>query len=224
MQYDYTIKAEIAHIKLISKALDILKSIAKGEISRVSSLLPENKKTHIEIIKEYPEFFDIRMDVAKKQLLDLESFYFNSRQLNILQLGDFGSKLATIKQRFIDTGIIIKNKRLTYIPIQVTADDLLIINLACNLYWNILIYNFDIIADITMHKVNKEMLLEDLRNISYKSKGFLDPNYEFTIDNKCINRKAKWAYDICVAIDNIDKKDIIKNIGTLPKIKIIKNV
>jgi len=67
------------------------------------------------------------------------------------------------------------------------------------------------------------MLLEDLRNVSYKSKGFLDPNYTFTIDNKCINRKAKWAYDICIAIDNIDRKDIIKNIGTLPKIKIIKN-
>jgi hypothetical protein len=132
-------------------------------------------------------------------------------------------KLATIKQRFIDTAIIIKNKRLVYIPIQVTADDLLIINLACNLYWNILIYNFDTIVDIIKHKVDKEMLLEDLKEISYKSKGFLDRNYEFTIDNKCINRKAKWAYDICVTIDNIDKKDIIKNIGTLPKIKIIKN-
>lgn len=223
MQYDYTIKAEISHIKLISKALDILKSIAKGEISRAASLLPENKKTHIEIIKEYPEFFDIRMDVARKQLLDLESYYFNSKQLNILQLGDFGSKLATIKQRFIDTAIIIKNKRLLYIPIQVTADDLLIIKLACNLYWNILIYNFDTIVDVIRHKVDKKMLLEDLKEISYKSKGFLDPNYEFTIDNKCINRKAKWAYDICIAIDNIDKKDIIKNIGTLPKLKIIKN-
>jgi hypothetical protein len=223
MQYDYTIKAEISHIKLISKALDILKSIAKGEISRAASLLPENKKTHIEIIKEYPEFFDIRMNVARKQLLDLESYYFKSRQLNILQLGDFGSKLASIKQRFIDTAIIIKNKRLVYIPIQVTADDLLIINLACNLYWNILIYNFDTIVDIIKHKVDKEMLSEDLKEISYKSKGFLDRNYEFTIDNKCINRKAKWAYDICVTIDNIDKKDIIKNIGTLPKIKIIKN-
>ena len=223
MQYDYTIKAEISHIKLISKALDILKSIAKGEISRAASLLPENKKTHIEIIKEYPEFFDIRMDVARKQLLNLESYYFNSKQLNILQLGDFGSKLATIKQRFIDTAIIIKNKRLLYIPIQVTADDLLIINLACNLYWNILIYNFDTIVDVIRHKVDKQMLLEDLKEISYKSKGVLDPNYEFTIDNKCINRKAKWAYDICIAIDNIDKKDIIKNIGTLPKLKIIKN-
>ena len=223
MQYDYTIKAEISHIKLISKALDILKSIAKGEISRAASLLPENKTTHIEIIKEYPEFFDIIMDVARKQLLDLESYYFNSKQLNILQLGDFGSKLATIKQRFIDTAIIIKNKRLLYIPIQVTADDLLIINLACNLYWNILIYNFDTIVDVIRHKVDKQMLLEDLKEISYKSKGFLDPNYEFTIDNKCINRKAKWAYDICIAIDNIDKKDIIKNIGTLPKLKIIKN-
>lgn len=223
MQYDYTIKAEIAHIKLISKALDILKSIAKGEISRIASLLPENKKTHIEIIKEYPEFFDLRMEAARKQLLELESYYFNSKQLNILQLGDFGSKLATIKQRFIDTGIIIKNKRLIYIPIQVTADDLFIINLACNLYWNILIYNFDIVVDLLKHKVDKEMLLEDLRNVSYKSKGFLDPNYTFTIDNKCINRKAKWAYDICIAIDNIDRKDIIKNIGTLPKVKIIKN-
>ena len=163
------------------------------------------------------------MDVARKQLLNLESYYFNSKQLNILQLGDFGSKLATIKQRFIDTAIIIKNKRLLYIPIQVTADDLLIINLACNLYWNILIYNFDTIVDVIRHKVDKQMLLEDLKEISYKSKGFLDPNYEFTIDNKCINRKAKWAYDICIAIDNIDKKDIIKNIGTLPKLKIIKN-
>jgi hypothetical protein len=91
------------------------------------------------------------------------------------------------------------------------------------IYWNILIYNFDTIVDVIRHKVDKQMLLEDLKEISYKSKGFLDPNYEFTIDNKCINRKAKWAYDICIAIDNIDKKDIIKNIGTLPKLKIIKN-
>jgi hypothetical protein len=187
------------------------------------SLFQENKNSYTENKKDLPEIFDIRMTNLVHCLSDMQSKHFNNKTLNVLQLGDFGFLLVNIKQKFIDTGIIMKNKRLVYIPIQVTADDLLIINLACNLYWNILIYNFDTIVDIIKHKVDKEMLLEDLKEISYKSKGFLDRNYEFTIDNKCINRKAKWAYDICVTIDNIDKKDIIKNIGTLPKIKIIKN-
>ena len=43
MQYDFKIRAEISHVKLISKALDILKSIAKGEITRATSLFSENK-------------------------------------------------------------------------------------------------------------------------------------------------------------------------------------
>jgi hypothetical protein len=43
------------------------------------------------------------------------------------------------------------------------------------------------------------------------------------IQNKYIHRKSKWAYDVCKAIENIDGSDIIKNIGTLPKLKIIKN-
>ena len=43
------------------------------------------------------------------------------------------------------------------------------------------------------------------------------------IESKAVNRKAKWAYDICSSIDNLNTNDIIKNIGTLPKLKIIKN-
>ena len=43
MQYDFKIRAEISHVKLISKALDILKSIAKGEVTRAASLFSENK-------------------------------------------------------------------------------------------------------------------------------------------------------------------------------------
>ena len=72
-------------------------------------------------------------------------------------------------------------------------------------------------------KRDKELLYNDLSNICDLATGFEDKSARLEIENKSVNRKAKWAYDICVTIDNIDKKDIIKNIGTLPKIKIIKN-
>ena len=48
MEYGFKIRAEFAHVKLITKALDILKSVSKGELTRCVSLLEENKKTYLE--------------------------------------------------------------------------------------------------------------------------------------------------------------------------------
>ena len=53
--------------------------------------------------------------------------------------------------------------------------------------------------------------------------GFENKNARLEITSPSLNRKAKWAYDICKAIDNIDKGDIIRNVGTLPRLKITKN-
>ena len=50
-----------------------------------------------------------------------------------------------------------------------------------------------------------------------------EENSELSVEDKFVNRKAKWAYDISNAIDNLQKQDTIRNIGTLPKIKITKN-
>ena len=116
-----------------------------------------------------------------------------------------------------------RNKNLTKIEIAVNQEDLDIINLACTLYWKILCGHLDFLSTIDMHKVDKELLSIDLFHICDLATGFEDKSARLEIENKAVNRKAKWAYDICKSIDSLDSSDIIKNIGTLPKLKIIKN-
>ncbi len=209
MLYDFKIRAEISHVKLISKALDILKSISKGEITRATCLFLENKFTSND------EKFDVKVEKLNEVFLSIQKDHLDNRILNILQLGNFGTELTNVKQRFIDTGIIIKNKRLSYININVTRSEIDIIYIACKLYWTILVSDFSFIASVLKHKCNQEEIKEILIQNS---------DYNIDIENKKIHRKSKWAYDICNTIENIDNSDIIKNIGTLPKLKITKNV
>jgi hypothetical protein len=223
MEYGFKIRAEFAHVKLITKALDVIKSISKGEYTRCVSLLEENKKTYLETKLEYPEFIDLRLNNLKSNLLSIEKNHFNNRYLNVLQLGDFGYQLTNIKQRFIDTSIIMRNKNLIKIDILVNQEDLDIIYLACTLYWKVFCGHLDFLATIDLHKIDKELLINDLSDICYLATGFEDNKARLHIENKAVNRKAKWAYDICSSIDSLKTNDIIKNIGTLSKLKIVKN-
>jgi hypothetical protein len=222
MHYDFKIKAEISHVKLISKAFDILKSISKGEISRAACLLEENKTTFAQFKLDYPEFFDIRIQKIKKDLLNIEQQYF-SKSLNILQLGEFGSHLTNCKQRFIDTGVIMKNKRLNSIEINVTEEDLKLINFACKMYYRLQCGYIEDIILAVKHKIDHEAVCIELKNISNYALGFQDEEYRLEIFHPALHRKSKWAYDICNCIDNYEKIDIIKNIGTLSKLKVYKN-
>ena len=222
MHYDFKIKFEIAHVKLISKSLDILKSVSKGELTRIESLFQENKNLHIEHKLDLPEIFDARMIKLNHYLLEMQCKHFNNKMLNVLQLGDFGFLLVDVKQKFIDTGIIMKNKKLNYIFIPLTNSELQIIRLACYIYWNILVGEFSAIVAAKKYKTLDDFD-EDLFKASLIAKNLADETNNYSIFDKFINRKAKWAYDICQSIDNIDNDDIIKNIGTLPKLKIIKN-
>ena len=188
MQYDFKIKAEISHVKLISKAFDILKSISKGEISRAACLLEENKTT-----------------------------------LNILQLGTFGSHLTNCKQRFIDTGIIMKNKRLSSMEINITEDDLNLIHLACYIYYRIQSGYIEDVLLVVKHKIDYDLVYNELIKISDYALGFHDEKYRLEITSPSLHRKSKWAYDICKCIDNRENLDTIKNIGTLPRLKVYKN-
>lgn len=223
MEYCFKIKAEFAHVKLITKALDILKSISKGELCRIVSLLEENKKTYLETKLEYPEFIDLRLNNLKSQLLNIEKDYYNNRYLNVLQLGEFGYKLTNIKQRFIDTTLIMRNKKLIKIEIPVNQEDLDVIYLACKLYWCVLCGHIEFMAQVNLHKIDKEAFSTSLFQQSNLATGFENNEARLQIESKEVNRKAKWAYDICQSIDNYNNSDIIKNIGTLPKLKIIKN-
>jgi len=222
MFYDFKIKLEIAHVKLISKSLDILKSISKGELTRIQSLFQENKNSYTENKKDLPEIFDIRMTSLVHFLSDMQYKHFNNKTLNVLQLGDFGFLLVNIKQKFIDTGIIMKNKRLVYIEVKLSTQELNLIRTATSLYYNILLGNFDCVENVINFNVD-ESFKQDLINAGFLATNLLDHKIKLNIQDKIINRKAKWAYDIVVAIDNIDKQDIIKNVGTLPKVKITKN-
>jgi len=165
----------------------------------------------------------LRLNNLKSNLLIIEKEHFSNRYLNVLQLGDFGYQLANIKQRFIDTSIIMRNKNLIKIDIAVNQEDIDIIYLACTLYWKILCGHLDFLATIDMHKIDKELLFRDLSNLCDLATGFEDKSARLDIENKAVNRKAKWAFDICKSIDSLNSDDIIKNIGTLPKLKIIKN-
>ncbi len=223
MEYGFKIRAEFAHVKLITKALDILKSISKGEFTRCVALLEENKKSYLETKLEYPEFIDLRLNNLKSNILIIEKEYFNNRYLNVLQLGEFGYQLTDVKQRFIDTGIIMRKKKLIKIEIQITQEEIDVINLACTLYWKILCGHLDYLSEIDLHRIDKELLKESLSDICDLATGFEDKKARLNIESKSVNRKAKWAFDICQSIDSLNTDDIIKNIGTLPRLKIIKN-
>jgi len=222
MQYDFKIKAEISHVKLISKAFDILKSISKGEISRAACLLEENKTPFTQNKLDYPEFFEIRIQKIKKDLLNIEHQYF-SKSLNILQLGTFGSHLTNCKQRFIDTGIIMKNKRLSSMEINITEDDLNLIHLACYIYYRIQSGYVEDVLLVVKHKIDYDLVYNELVRISDYALGFHDEKYRLEITSPSLHRKSKWAYDICKCIDNRENLDTIKNIGTLPRLKVYKN-
>ena len=223
MEYGFKIRAEFAHVKLITKALDILKSISKGELTRCVALLEENKKSYLETKLEYPEFIDLRLNNLKSNILIIEKEHFNNRYLNVLQLGEFGYQLTDVKQRFIDTGIIMRKKKLIKIEIQITQEEIDVINLACTLYWKILCGHLDYLSEIDLHRIDKELLKESLSDICDLATGFEDKKARLNIESKSVNRKAKWAFDICQSIDSLNTDDIIKNIGTLPRLKIIKN-
>ena len=223
MFYDFKIKLEIAHVKLISKSLDILKSISKGELLRIESLFQENKKTYTENKIDLPEIFDIRMTQLFHCLSNLQEKHFKNKTLNVLQLGDFGFLLVNVKQKFIDTGIIMKNKRLNSIEVNVTEQELKLIKTAATLYYNILLGNFVYVSQVINIRVD-DSFTQDLFDASFLATNLVDYKLIFKIEDKIINRKAKWAYDISNCIDNFHSGDIIKNVGTLPKIKITKNV
>jgi len=222
MLLDFKVKFEIAHVKLISKSLDILKSLSKGELTRIESLFQENKSLFIEHKLDLPEIFDLRMKKLNSFLSDMQYEHYNNKLLNVLQLGDFGFLLVDVKQKFIDTGIIIKKKKLNKIDIQLSEEEIKIINIALEVYWKILVGDFSVINKITRHNIDESFNLK-LQEAGKIATDLVTDNYIFSINEKFINRKAKWAFDVCQSFDNKDNNDIIKNIGTLPKLKITKN-
>ena len=90
------------------------------------------------------------------------------------------------------------------------------------MYWKILVGDFSYILSFKKYNTLDDFET-DLFEAGLLARNLVESSNYFKIEDKFINRKAKWAYDICKSIDSLNNDDIIKNIGTLPKLKIVKN-
>lgn len=217
MTYQLTVNK--AQIKIISKALDIFKSVLRGEISRSAGLIAENKITCLKYSSELEECFDQRIRKLRTTLIDIENSYFN-KYLNILQLGETGSNLSYVKKKFIDIGYYINQKKIDRVSFNITDDDIKTISLATNLYYNILLGNIEFMYQVIniSYSVN-ESLYDDLYEVKEYATGLAGNHLSLHINDDRIHRKAKWCYDIC---HQLSQDQIYKNIGTLQPIKIKK--
>jgi hypothetical protein len=215
---EYVADVSKAHIKIISKALDFLKSIAKGEIIRIADLIFENKITIIKYSDELEECFDARIRILKHSLYTLEENFF-PKYLNILQLGDLGLKLASTKKKFINYSHCFHKSQSDKIIIKVNENDLEIIRLACFIYYNIQCGSLIHISSLFDKKhLDFEKFNCDLIKLEDYATPFAD-NSILPINSLLLNRKAKWCYDIMITIDNIHNIDKLKQYGTLSIIK-----
>lgn len=214
----YVAQVSKAHIKIISKALDFLKSIAKGEIIRIADLVNENKITTLKYSDEIEECFDARIRTLKNCLYTLEDKFF-PKYFNILQLGEFGFKLTATKKKFINYSHFFHKSQSETIEIKVNNDDLEVIRLACFVYFNIQSGNLTLIAPIFNNfKIDNINLILELNKLKEHATPFAD-NSCIPINSLLLNRKSKWCYDIMNTIDNINIIDEFKQYGTLPIIK-----
>lgn len=217
MTYQLTVNK--AQIKIISKALDIFKSVIKGEFSRSAGLIAENKITCLKYSSELEECFEQRIRKLRTTLIDIENNYFD-KYLNVLQLGETGSNLSYIKKKFIDIGYYVNQKKTDRASFNITDDDIKIISLATNLYYNILLGNIEFMYEIIKISYNiNETLYDDLYKAREYATGLAENHLYLQINDNRIHRKAKWCYDIHHQLSQ-DKS--YKNIGTLQPIKIKK--
>jgi hypothetical protein len=206
------ITVNIAHARIISKALDYLRSISKGELNRIPDLIYENNNTlaqfcNTDIIKFEKDIYNLKND-----LINVEKKYFK-RYLNILQLGLFGTQVISVKKKFLETCFIFKKRKREFSNVPLTIEELQIVKLACKLYLNLLCGNLNYCCEIYkfIPKMNSDICI-DIQECHDSFDFYLE------ITSRCLNRKAKWCYDIIGVIDNIKPFPI--RLGTLPEIKI----
>jgi hypothetical protein len=215
---EYVADVNKAHIKIISKALDFMKSIVKGEIIRIADLISENKNTTLKYSDELEECFDARIRLLKHSLYNLEEKYF-PKYLNILQLGEFGFKLTATKKKFINYSHYFHKSQSDISKIKVNENDLEIIRLACFIYYNIQCgYLIPISSLFDKKHLDFDKFNIELSQLEEYATPFAD-NSILPINSLLLNRKAKWCYDIMNTIDNINNIDESKQYGTLPIIK-----
>lgn len=213
----YVITINKCHCRLLSKALDIYKTTLRGELKKIPLLYAENKNTYL-ISGLYTEpIFDEYIKNLRNSFFEMDNIHFK-RYLSIIQYKEHGINLANIKKRLIDTCLLFKDQNKQSIDIKITHDELLIIKIACDLYWNVQIANIEYINQIShFEEKTSDNFKSDILALSDSVKSFACAS-GLDIMSIVINRKGKWCYDISNTIQSFLEGKEYRLIGTLNRL------
>ena len=218
----YTILVNKCHCRIISKALDIYKYTLRGDLRRIPLLYAENKTTYINANIITESDFDFYISELRNKFFEIDVNHFK-RYVNILEYKEHGINLVNVKKRMIDTCSYFSSKNIDNYIFKLTLEELIVIKLACDLYWNVQIANFDYINDINVlkDKINSHFM-QEIKDITLSTKQFASHSC-CDIMSPSINRKGKWCYDISNTIDYFLKGDQCRLVGTLNRLIIKKH-
>jgi hypothetical protein len=118
--------------------------------------------------------------------------------------------------------LFFKNQNTQSINIKISHDELAIIKIACDLYWNVQVANIEYINQLTFFQdKTSDNFKSDILFLSNSLKSFACSS-GLDIMSLAINRKGKWCYDISNIIESFLKGKEYRLVGSLNRLIIKK--
>ena len=214
----YRVYLNKCHCKLIIKTLDLHKTIIKGEINKISSLMMENKKTQIKYNYDFEESFTFRAHSFFNLLCDLEEEHVK-RYFNVLQLYPRSDIIVGVKKKLYSLIGFLSGDSCDVLPVSFSSDEVSIIKLSLELYSNLLCGKFEILSKVfegLRVSLNFESIISSLCENRDLFTNLVDKNSPLNISSNLIYYKGKWAWDMLGVLRGSE----FEKIGSIPLIKI----
>ncbi len=214
----YRVYLNKCHCKLIIKTLDLHKTIIKGEINKISSLMMENKKTQIKYNYDFEESFTFRAHSFFNLLCDLEEEHVK-RYFNVLQLYPRSDIIVGVKKKLYLLIGFLSGDSCDVLPVSFSSDEVSVIKLSLELYSNLLCGKFEILSKVfegLRVDLNFESIISSLCENRDLFTNLVDKNSPLNISSNLIYYKGKWAWDMLGVLRGSE----FEKIGSIPLIKI----
>lgn len=214
----YRVYLNKCHCKLIIKTLDLHKTIIKGEINKISSLMMENKKTQIKYNYDFEESFTFRAHSFFNLLCDLEEEHVK-RYFNVLQLYPRSDIIVGVKKKLYLLIGFLSGDSCDVLPVSFSSDEVSVIKLSLELYSNLLCGKFEILSKVfegLRVDLNFESIISRLCENRDLFTNLVDKNSPLNISSNLIYYKGKWAWDMLGVLRGSE----FEKIGSIPLIKI----
>ena len=214
----YRVYLNKCHCKLIIKTLDLHKTIIKGEINKISSLMMENKKTQIKYNYDFEESFTFRAHSFFNLLCDLEEEHVK-RYFNVLQLYPRSDIIVGVKKKLYSLMGFLSGDSCDVLPVSFSSDEVSVIKLSLELYSNLLCGKFEILSKVfegLRVDLNFESIISSLCENRDLFTNLVDKNSPLNISSNLIYYKGKWAWDMLGVL----RGNEFEKIGSIPLIKI----